>query len=213
MKYQIRQGVFETNSSSTHSIQISNMTIEEAKENARERIRKSYKDQSEDDWFDPDEYVNGDTLYIKGFDIEDGDEDRNVYYIINNWMAKIQYLAMYIYNYAYYLEDYDKESHNNRYYNHDMFDLFEKTSIYKWFKEEIIKYAKLHNITISNVVFDFKYDTYVEDVYGIEDPNKNSIISNDSIKNMVNTIMQDDYILTYMDEAYRPYNKPLIIVM
>ena len=44
MKLQIRRNVFETNSSSTHSLQLSNKSLEEVKECVNEQIKNKYND-------------------------------------------------------------------------------------------------------------------------------------------------------------------------
>ena len=106
----IRWNVFETNSSSTHSLQIAPKTVNDARDEVYARIREQYKNFHDDNYFDPEDYIKDGVFYLKGFRIDDGEERCNVYYIITNWIAKIQYMAMFIYNYIYYFSDYDKDA-------------------------------------------------------------------------------------------------------
>ena len=80
MKFQIRRGVFETNSSSTHSLQITKGGIEEAKidiiKNMFTSIIKKYKSQ-----------INGSTITITGIECESGGDSEDIYTIITGWEA------------------------------------------------------------------------------------------------------------------------------
>ena len=88
MKTQIRRGVFETNSSSTHSLQLAKQTLDEARKAVNKRIYDRYS-WCEDVIFDESEFLHDNTLILKGFKIEDSAEESSVYYIISNWVAKI----------------------------------------------------------------------------------------------------------------------------
>lgn len=212
-KMKIRWNVFETNSSSTHSLQIAPKTVNDARDEVYARIRDQYKNFHDDNYFDPEDYIKDGVFYLKGFRIDDGEELGNVYYIITNWIAKIQYMAMFIYNYIYYFSDYDKET--TRYYNRwdgSEKKYAEKTEVYQWFKGEVKRYASIHNIEIHDVIFDIEYDTYIENVEGCKNPIEgNGDIDIEDIKTMFELIMDDSYVLTYRDEAYSPYNRPQVI--
>ena len=208
----IRWNVFETNSSSTHSLQIAQKTADEAREEVYARIREQYKNFHDDSYFDPEEYIKDGVFYLKGFRIDDGEEMGNVYYIITNWIAKIQYMAMFIHNYIYYFKDFDKDTAGYRHWDDSVKPYAEKTEVYKWFKGEVKRYASIHNIVINDVVWDIDYSTYIENVVGCKDPIAGSgDIDIEDIKTMFGLIMADSYVLTYRDEAYSPYNRPQII--
>ena len=65
-KIQIRRGVFETNSSSTHSLQITSKKIEDVRNDIYDRIRKQYNEFFNEDFFYVDEYIQDKTFYLKG---------------------------------------------------------------------------------------------------------------------------------------------------
>lgn len=208
----IRWNVFETNSSSTHSLQIANKTTEAAREEIYDRIREQYKNFYDDSFFDPDEYIKDGVFYLKGFNIDDGNEMGNVYYIITNWIAKIQYMAMFIHSYIYYFSDYKISSSRYRFLDDSVKKYAEKTEVYKWFKGEVKRYASIHHIVINDVIWDIDYNTYIENVDGCKNPIEGGgDIDIEDIKTMFGLIMDDSYVLTYRDEAYSPYNKPQII--
>lgn len=97
MKRQVRRGVFETNSSSTHSLQLSKQTLDEARKAVQQRIYDKYSWREK--LFDESEFVYDNTFILRGFPIANGDEESCVYYIISNWVAKIQYLIMFLNHY------------------------------------------------------------------------------------------------------------------
>ena len=219
-KIQIRRGVFETNSSSTHSLQITSKKIEDVRKDIYDRIRKQYNEFFNEDFFYVDEYIQDKTFYLKGFYIEDGDETGNVYYIVNNWVAKIQYMAMYIGDiiYADIKHDNPSLSYNDYQKNSKAFiTLLENNELYKWFKEEIKKYADIHHVVIDEIVWDMQYESsYVECIdCDTNDINSTAAdhLGKDDFKSMFSMVMQEGYSLTYMDEAYGPFEKPKIIVL
>ena len=53
MKIQIRRGVFETNSSSTHSLQITKGSIDSVRDNIFKAIIEQYKENIDNDMFNP----------------------------------------------------------------------------------------------------------------------------------------------------------------
>lgn len=94
MKTQVRKHTFETNSSSTHSLQLSKGSLNDAIKSLMEE--SSYEFKSE---------LNGTTLTLHGLSLPDGDESRNVYVIISSWEAKLQYATGLFY---YIISDNDK---------------------------------------------------------------------------------------------------------
>ena len=114
MKLQIRRNVFETNSSSTHSLQLSNKSLEEVKEYVNEQIKNKYNDKYDNSYsFDEERYIDDNVFLLLGFNIESSDESSCVYYIIKNWIAKIQYIAMILDGYIWRIDGYEMESKND----------------------------------------------------------------------------------------------------
>lgn len=119
-KIQIRRGVFETNSSSTHSLQITNLReqlIEKLYnqnpgingENSttlddvmNDLILKEVLDFQRDHCYDGDfenldELLKNDVLSLRGLCLETGDERRTIVYFIKSPLRRLQFLIAYIY--------------------------------------------------------------------------------------------------------------------
>ena len=214
MKVQVRRGVFETNSSSTHSLQLTKQTVDEAKNIVNERIKKLYASNNES-MFDESMYIDDDKLFLKGFPITSSEETACVYYIITNWMAKIQYLAMFLNEYVSSIDDFEKEAAKNKYMNNWYYSepILPKLKVYKKFVELIKKYSKNKGLEIKDVVFDMEESAWVE-FFTFKDKNffEEKITVND-LEDLFNTVMDDSYIITYSDEAYNPYATPSIYVL
>ena len=157
MKIQVRQGVFETNSSSTHSLQLAKQTVDEAKNVISERIKELYSSDNES-MFDESMYIEDDKLMLKGFPITSSEETACVYYIITNWVAKIQYLAMLLNEYVSNIDGFEKEvakykDTNDWYYQKP---ILPKLNVYKKFVELIKEYSKKKGLEIKDVVFEME---------------------------------------------------------
>ena len=221
MKVQIRRGVFETNSSSTHSLQITHGSTDDVKDIVYKAIFEQYKDNEDCGIFNPDDYIIEHTFILRGIDFENGDEITNVYYIINNWVAKLQYIAMELNNNAYYIEDYNRKDYGNHYFedNHD--DWLEDTEVYKKFVEYIKKIAKQHGYDIQDVRNQLEYGSYVEFTKNT-DTNKKLLenigeadgwLTVEKFHEYFWNIMDENNTITYADEAYAPYYKPKIYII
>jgi len=221
MKVQIRRGVFETNSSSTHSLQITHGTIDDVKDIVYKAIFEQYKDNMDCGIFNPKDYIIEHKFILRGIDFENGDEMTNIYYIINNWVAKLQYIAMELNNNAYYIEDYNRAEYRNHYFedNHD--DWLEDTEVYKKFVEYIKKIAKQHGYDIQDVKNQLEYGSYVEFTKNT-DTNKKFFenigenggwLTVEKFNEYFWNIMDDNNTITYADEAYAPYYKPKIYII
>lgn len=211
MKIQVRKGVFETNSSSTHSLQLAKQTVDEAKNVISERIKELYSSDNES-MFDESMYIEDDKLMLKGFPITSSEETACVYYIITNWVAKIQYLAMLLNEYVSDIDGFEKEAAkykdmNSWYYQKP---ILPKLNVYKKFVELIKEYSKKKGLEIKDVVFQMEESTWV-DYFTFKDKNFfNEKITVNYLEDLFNTVMDDSYILTYCDEAYHPYATPTI---
>lgn len=208
MKVQVRRGVFETNSSSTHSLQLAKKTLDEARKYVSERIYDKYSEY-ENFVFDESEFLYNNNLILRGFNIKSSNEESCVYYIISNWVAKIQYLIMFLYHYMYNIDEY---SLIENYYKTDK-ETFINLKVYKRLVELIKEYAKTKGYNIDTIILDD-----IEDGAWIEyfDFNGKEIIDSkitvELLENLFNTLMDDNYVLTYCDEAYSPYISPSIYI-
>lgn len=211
MKTQIRRGLFETNSSSTHSLQLVNQTLDEAKKEVNKRIYDKYFGHN-NSVFDESEFLYDNVLVLRGFNIESSNEESCVYYIISNWVAKIQYLIMFLDNYIYSIDEYSliKNSYSTSK------EIMANLKVYKRLVELIKEYAKIKGYKLDTIVLD-DIETYIWVDSLKFNGNKikeiiDSKITVESLDNLFNTLMDDNYVLTYCDEAYNPYISPSIYV-
>lgn len=190
MKFQIRRGVFETNSSSTHSLQITKGGIEEAKNDIIKNMFSTcitkYKSQ-----------INGSTITITGIECEDGGESEDIYTIITGWEAKLQYIASHL---CCIYEDYEES------------DIEE---FKKLFTKCVIDIANKHGVTIDTVVYDVQHTAWTEDIYT---PAGTDEIDDDfedleNVETFINTVMDDSFVLTYGSEAYSSYEGRKIYIV
>ena len=209
MRVQVRRGVFETNSSSTHSLQLNKQTLDEVRNAVSKRIYDKYSC-NENFVFDESDFLYDNSFILKGFPIVDSNEESCVYYIISNWVAKIQYLIMFLNHYIYNIKEYSFE--RNLYTSNN--ELMLHFKVYKRLVELIKEYAKTKGYDINSVVL----DDDIEDGTWIEkfDFNGKNIIESkitvELLENLFKTLMDDNCILTYCDEAYNPYISPSIYV-
>ena len=204
MKLQIRRNVFETNSSSTHSLQLSNKSLEEVKEYVNEQIKNKYNDKYDNSYsFDEERYIDDNVFLLLGFNIEGSDESSCVYYIIKNWIAKIQYIAMILDGYIWRVDGYDMESKND----------IMNVPVFKRFGELIKEYAKSKGINIDKVIYGMQNDTWVENFKFNDKEFLDDKITVKRLEDLFNTVMKEDCILTYSDEAYSPYIAPSIYII
>lgn len=213
MKIQVRQGVFETNSSSTHSLQLAKQTVDEAKSIVNERIKELYSSDNES-MFDESMYIDDNKLILKGFPITSSEETACVYYIITNWMAKIQYLAMFLNEYVSSIDGFEEEAAKNRDMNnwYCQEPILPKLNVYKRFVELIKEYSKSKGLEIKDVVFETEETTWVEFFTFKDKDFFDAKITIEYLEDLFNTVMDDNYIIMYSDEAYNPYATPSIYV-
>lgn len=220
MKIQIRRGVFETNSSSTHSLQILPQTIEQAREHVYDMIKESYGNDDYDrlnisDFLIPN-YDKGNTFNFKlnGFEIEDGDEYHNEYCIISNWVYKFQYLIMLYNYYACNFEDYTLSTDIDNPQPDEYYNKLRNLKEYDYLCGKIKDIGAKNGYNITNISADFSKDTYIEtikpkDYFKLETEGK---VTYNDWKEFVDMVMDDNYTIIYADEAYRPYGSPNIVV-
>lgn len=223
MKIQIRRSVFETNSSSTHSLQITKGTIDSVRYNIFKEIIEQYKENTDNTIFNPllcIDKVNK-SFILTGIYFEDGHERRNIYYIISNWIAKLQYIAMELNENAYYIEDYNRDAYGSEHFkNEDCDILLTDTKVYKRFIERIKEYAKSKGYDITHVINKLEHSVYSEIIENTDTHIKyfskygdNKWITVDEFDKFFDDVMKDDNIITFKDIAYNPYDKPKIYIL
>ena len=208
MKVQIRRGVFETNSSSTHSLQLNKQTLDEALKEVNQRILDKYSF-NERVVFDESEFLNDNALILRGFPIESGCEESCVYYIIANWVAKIQYLVMFLNHNIYNIDEYSSISKS---YKTDK-EILTNSKVYERLVELIKEYAKTKGHNLDNIVLeDIEESGWVEYFEFNGKEIIDSKITVELLENLFNKLMDENYVLTYCDEAYDPYTTPTIYI-
>ena len=116
---------------------------------------------------------------------------------------------MFLYHYMYNIDEYSFEKHS---YTPNK-NIILNFKVYKRFIELIKEYAKTKGYDINSVVLDD-----IEDSIWVEDFKFNgkdiieSKITVELFENLFKTLMNDNYILTYCDEAYSPYISPSIYI-
>ena len=152
---------------------------------------------------------------LKGFHITSSEETACVYYIITNWVAKIQYLAMLLNEYVSNIDGFEKEIAKYKYTNDWYYQkpVLPKLNVYKRFVELIKEYSKSKGLEIKDVVFEMEESAWIE-FFTFKDKNffEEKITVND-LEDLFNTVMDDSYIITYSDEAYYPYATPSIYIL
>lgn len=215
MKIQVRRGVFETNSSSTHSLQLTSDTIEEIKMDLWQRIAEDYNDDYNYDHIE--DYIKGNTLFLEGFELPDGEESSHQYGIIDSWIMKLQFLAMVIYSNREDLEGIDTKALGWDYTPQAMSAIY-KTEAFKAFETLAKNYCKKQGYEIEEVILDIKYSEWNESSIGFNnkmfqyDPYHSTSITAVDVTDAFNKVMRDDFKIVFMDEAYHPYQKPEITV-
>lgn len=185
MKKIVRNGVFESNSSSSHSISIKNINdIDIA------RIPRN------------SEYC----IHLEGAEIADSNEFMTLTYEFRSELAKAKYILNVIASYIYYYD----ESYQNFYYgcDNDMFDSFINHRLFVWYKE------MLEEETGTEFAFDEPddYYPYYDTVYP-DDSRFEEIFTCDwndekSFKNfMKNLVFNDDIVVVDCDRAYAYYEE------
>ena len=105
--------------------------------------------------------------------------------------------------YIWRVDGYDMESKND----------IMNVPVFKRFGELIKEYAKSKGINIDKVIYGMQNDTWVENFKFNDKEFLDDKITVERLEDLFNTIMKDDCILTYSDEAYSPYIAPSIYVI
>lgn len=94
MKLQIRPRIFETNSSSTHSLTCCESN--KIEDTIKHIFWKNIDEHEFDYGLNFDDYDN--IVVVEGLDLPSGYEESSVYIIFMNWEAKVQVLLNYLFN-------------------------------------------------------------------------------------------------------------------
>ena len=198
---QIRQSVFETNSSSTHSMTLfklaegSEMTPRDIVEETFFDILKGINVVNDNivyDKLDESRYLDekNSTLHLCGFTIPDGDESDIVIYLVNSPMAKIQYYFMALRN-AYGWQP-------------------KKKHICDWLGEYAKDYYKVENIEIKVKAknWDDDDEAYMYLDTHIEPPLTDEIFENKELfYSYMDEIMKKDNSVVYTDTPYHMWGR------
>jgi hypothetical protein len=208
MKIQIRHSVFETNSSSTHSISIEPMheatvndVIHDVYIDVLKRHEMNVDLEGDDENFI--EVANDKRKFfrLKGFSIESGEESFVCIYGIHSKMYKTQFCFMILREYLF-----DKYNTNNK-------ETFEKLEELVWFKDYVKKLFKLKedDVVITDFVSDkskWDYDKIYVDRDQAYKEIYDSFKNKEEMNKLLDKIMNNDYCIIYLDEPYYPYDRP-----
>lgn len=204
MKTVIRSRVWETNSSSTNSIHI--VGRDKPLDYINERIKKIYTrdDNIGDPSFDADDYISDGIFYLLGLEFETDSEISCTYYVLYNWIAKIQYLAMVLWSicwkeeilsgfetWDHYIENEEIESY-----------LTKNSKTYRKFVSLIIEESNKRGVLVKGVKFKLENETYLDDYSTITCSNV------EELEEMFRNALNDDKTLIFCDEAYHPSSGP-----
>lgn len=208
-KINIRHSIFETNSSSTHSLQLMyNCNMNNIYDFIGQRISERYKEKDyyscldEDDYFivDDDNMV---TLVLSGIDFESSYESSCIYIVLKSWLAKVQYIAALL------------DFYSGKIYERYKVDDVTKSEIYESFVDAIKKSSPKQidyiDYKFSSNSFNGKdcCKVYIEKTLTSFDGE-----TIDTLKSKIYDILSnDDAMMMYMDEAYSPYDRPIIKIL
>ena len=195
MKKQIRQGIFETNSSSSHSLQIvpsdqvQNIVFVQLIELIANSnyIEDSYEDRS----------ITEDTLILTGFELESGDESSYVAQIIKSPICKIQYIFNVLCNKVFGWKEISAEK-------------LEQTEEYKWFKSKVLDFLSKEYPGITKININPIQELYIPEYdkdFGMSDFN-----SEEEFNKAFDKVMSKDFCILLTDTPYSMWEAPKILI-
>ena len=195
MKKQIRQGIFETNSSSSHSLQIvpsdqvQNIVFVQLIELIANSnyIEDSYEDRS----------ITEDTLILTGFELESGDESSYVAQIIKSPICKIQYIFNVLCNKVFGWKEISAEK-------------LEQTEEYKWFKSKVLDFLSKEYPGITKINIGSTQELYIPEYdkdFGMSDFN-----SEEEFNKAFDKVMSKDFCILLTDTPYSMWEAPKILI-
>lgn len=209
MKIQIRRGVFETNSSSTHSLQLTKKDRDSINKFIAKDIEESYGG----DEYNADTFYDDGVVTLRGLYIPDGDENSNVYVSVSSWEGKIQFLAMQIFKeYCYSHYEYGSASVDR---------IWENSDIAKEFIKCVKECYESKGHSVESVEIDISEDgVWFDDDVNLGSRSKEFRKVNsdafecktaEDVRKLFDKIVYGDESFLFMDKAYSPYEKPTII--
>ena len=209
MKNQIRRGVFETNSSSTHSLQLTKKDRESINKFIAKDIEESYNN----DEYDVDTFYDNAVVTLKGLYIPDGDENSNVYVSVSSWEGKIQFLAMQIF------KEYSYSHYGDRFVDY----AWENSDVAKEFMKCVKECYESKGYKVERVEFDTSESE--EGVWFDDDASLGGELEEfikvkgdtfecktaEDVRKLFDKIVYGDESFLFVDKAYSPYEKPTII--
>lgn len=192
-KIQIRNNIFETNSSSTHSFSFSKNAMSDISD-------KLFEDIDIDNGIDISTYIVREILYWPKVSdlvyIPDDDESRNAYIILNSWFAKLTWLENVLVTELQYKIDYDYREGERK-----LYEKIRELDLYKEFEKMALKYVneKGYKCTVT-----LPYDEDSLPWCGFE----NHVVKDEKnwLLRTFNELMQDEVCVIDATEAYNPYN-------
>ena len=209
LRIQIRRGVFETNSSSTHSLQLTKKDRDSINKFIVKDIEESYGG----DEYNADTFYDDGVVILRGLYIPDGDENSNVYVSVSSWEGKIQFLAMQIFKeFCYSHYEYDSPSVNR---------LWENSDVAKEFMKCVKECYESKGYSVESVEVDISEDgVWFDDDVNLGSRSKEFRKVNsdtfecktaEDVRKLFDKIVYGDESFLFMDKAYSPYEKPTII--
>lgn len=197
MRIQIRTGVFETNSSSTHSLQLANGDRDSVIRDVMMEMMEQYAIGA---YVDTDDehyaawYIDNGTFWIEGLCRGESDENKCVACIVTNMFTKIQFLAGVL-----------ADEISDHYMNYICDDDVKSNQLWKKFTELVIDFLNGKGYDVREVkIKENVQRIWMECCEGAFDVN----IDEDNIENWFNKVMDDDYVIKETDYAYSPTMAP-----
>jgi len=212
MKQQIRIGVFETNSSSTHSMQLVDTTNQDPLEIIKDIIMQKYGDQCRNpDYYTPD--IRDNVLYLHSVELSESDENTVAICVFQSLFAKIEYLFMDLLSYKYNFNTYN-ETFNKYSSEFDIKTMVETSTTYKYFSDAVLDFLKKKHKNASIDKISLEDYQYFEGTYGdVPIFTQDEITDKKKIREKVFKILNDKYAIMDKDIAYYPYQTPIIKVI
>lgn len=123
---------------------------------------------------------------------------------------------MFIDNYQFYFNDYDKDEYSSRAWGESTKDLLLKTEVYKTFIDKCFEYITNKHINITHIIWDVNnnYSSYIDSLDEFKGFKMDLFnITVDDIIKLFDYIMDDSFILLYKDISYSPSIMPLIYII
>lgn len=194
VKVKMRRGVFETNSSNTHSVQlVGGGEVDRVTEEVMYEIMALYSERlccgrrSESDYLDEYTYPRdggGTEFVLCGFRVEESEERSCVAYVVGSWVMRLQFLGMMVRGVV-------GDDCGN--------------PLVRRLCELCLGYIKGKGLSVDDVVFGDSTDYSVSWCWDYE-------LDEVTICDVFAKVMADGYVVKYTDYAYSPCDPPKVVV-